>query len=274
MHGLSTEGYAAQHREDEPADRIHIVVIGPPQRNAGFRFQILYFRPRIGDEPSRLFLDQRRLIGVMFVLDVADDFLQKVFDGNQTVRAAMFVNDQRHMDMTVLHPHQQIERRHGWRSKNQLAQDPDIGERLRKVRRAQVQAIVSRVRLALLKKPYHQIFDVNHADGLIERLGREGVSRAWLLSEAYLRASDTWELHGDADERTLVERENDFVARQVLALDPINPQIAARLLGAFRSWRTLEPGRRAKARSALSKIVQSPNLSRDVYEIATKIAEA
>ncbi len=35
----------------------------------------------------------------------------------------------------------------------------------------------------------------------------------------------------------------------VLALDPKNPQLAARLATAFRTWRTLEAGRRAKARS-------------------------
>ena len=32
----------------------------------------------------------------------------------------------------------------------------------------------------------------------------------------------------------------DFVADFVLALDPKNPQVAARLMGAFRSWRALE----------------------------------
>ena len=41
----------------------------------------------------------------------------------------------------------------------------------------------------------------------------------------------------------------DFVADNVLALDPKNPQLAARLATAFRTWRTLEAGRRAKARS-------------------------
>ena len=39
----------------------------------------------------------------------------------------------------------------------------------------------------------------------------------------------------------------DFVADNVLALDPKNPQVAARLMTAFRSWRALEAGRRAQA---------------------------
>ena len=47
-----------------------------------------------------------------------------------------------------------------------------------------------------------------------------------------------------------------FVADQVLALDRINPQIAARMLGAFRSWRALETGRRGHARKALQRVAR------------------
>jgi aminopeptidase N len=61
-----------------------------------------------------------------------------------------------------------------------------------------------------------------------------------------------------------------LVADTVLALDGTNPQVAARLLGAFRSWRRLEPGRRGKARAALARVAEYPGLSPDVYEIATK----
>ncbi|MCB1512127.1 MAG: DUF3458 domain-containing protein, partial [Hyphomicrobiaceae bacterium] len=64
-----------------------------------------------------------------------------------------------------------------------------------------------------------------------------------------------------------------FVAQQVMALDRINPQVAARLLNAFRSWRTMEPGRRAKAQAALEELAQSKSLSRDVYEIASKMVD-
>ena len=64
-----------------------------------------------------------------------------------------------------------------------------------------------------------------------------------------------------------------FVAQQVLKLDKVNPQVAARLLNAFRSWRTMEPGRRALAQSALEDITKAKTLSRDVYEIASKMIE-
>jgi len=65
-----------------------------------------------------------------------------------------------------------------------------------------------------------------------------------------------------------------FLADQVLALDRLNPQIAARMLGAMRSWRALESGRRAKARKALQRIVRARSLSPDVQEIASRVLEA
>ena len=54
----------------------------------------------------------------------------------------------------------------------------------------------------------------------------------------------------------------------VIALDPKNPQVAARLLSAFRTWRTLEPGRRQKAEAALRRVAEVAHLSADVRDIA------
>ena len=65
----------------------------------------------------------------------------------------------------------------------------------------------------------------------------------------------------------------DFVADQVLEIDRFNPQIAARMLGAFRSWRALEAGRRAKARKALQRVARTKPLSQDVQEIASRVLE-
>jgi aminopeptidase N len=62
----------------------------------------------------------------------------------------------------------------------------------------------------------------------------------------------------------------EFVAERVLELDGFNPQIAARMCGAFRSWRTLESGRRKLAKAALTKIAKHKGLSRDVHEIVSK----
>ena len=61
-----------------------------------------------------------------------------------------------------------------------------------------------------------------------------------------------------------------FVADMVLALDGTNPQVAARILGAFRTWRALEAGRRAQAEAALRRVAAAPSLSPDVYDIVTR----
>jgi aminopeptidase N len=62
----------------------------------------------------------------------------------------------------------------------------------------------------------------------------------------------------------------DFVADIVLALDPKNPQVAARLMGAFRSWRALEAQRRAHAEATLRRVAAAPALSRDVADIVAR----
>jgi len=67
----------------------------------------------------------------------------------------------------------------------------------------------------------------------------------------------------------------EFIADRILALDPANPQIAARMTTAFKSWRVLEPGRRTRAQAALQRIAAAPKLSRDVGDIAYRaLAEA
>jgi aminopeptidase N len=62
----------------------------------------------------------------------------------------------------------------------------------------------------------------------------------------------------------------DFLADTVLALDSRNPQVAARLLASLKSWRVLEPGRRALAQGALRRVAAQPSLSRDVADITTR----
>jgi aminopeptidase N len=59
----------------------------------------------------------------------------------------------------------------------------------------------------------------------------------------------------------------DFVVETVLALDDKNPQVAARLLSAFKSWRMLEPSRRKLAEVALRRVGAVTTLSRDVSDI-------
>ena len=64
-----------------------------------------------------------------------------------------------------------------------------------------------------------------------------------------------------------------YIADRVAELDAINPQVAARLVGTFKSWRTMEPVRRAAARKSLQQLAKTKPLSRDVFEILSKIIE-
>ena len=64
-----------------------------------------------------------------------------------------------------------------------------------------------------------------------------------------------------------------FVAEQVLVLDPLNPQIAARLLRTMARWQRYDETRQGHMREALGRIV-SANVSKDVFEIASKSLDA
>ena len=66
----------------------------------------------------------------------------------------------------------------------------------------------------------------------------------------------------------------DFIADTVLALDRKNPQLAARLLSALKSWRMLEPGRRAMAEKALQRVASAPAPSPDVADIVQRALAA
>jgi aminopeptidase N len=61
-----------------------------------------------------------------------------------------------------------------------------------------------------------------------------------------------------------------ILADTVIALDPLNPQTAARMATAFGAWSALESNRRALAQAELKRILAVPELSRDVYEIVSK----
>jgi aminopeptidase N len=61
-----------------------------------------------------------------------------------------------------------------------------------------------------------------------------------------------------------------FVADTLIDLDKLNPQVAARLLGAFGQWRRLPADRSRLMRGALERIAGTEGLSRDCTEIATK----
>jgi aminopeptidase N len=61
-----------------------------------------------------------------------------------------------------------------------------------------------------------------------------------------------------------------FLADQVMILDGLNPQIAARLLRIMSRWRRYDHQRQSLMHKAFERVLAIPNLSRDVFEIASK----
>jgi aminopeptidase N len=61
-----------------------------------------------------------------------------------------------------------------------------------------------------------------------------------------------------------------FLTDQLLRLIPVNPQVAARLLGPMTRWRRFDPIRRELMKSELERIRRVKDLPRDVYEVVAK----
>ncbi len=60
-----------------------------------------------------------------------------------------------------------------------------------------------------------------------------------------------------------------FLADRVLELDPLNPQVAARMLRILARWRRFDPQRQELMHGQLSRIAAA-KVSKDVYEVAAK----
>ena len=65
-----------------------------------------------------------------------------------------------------------------------------------------------------------------------------------------------------------------FWADRVIEIDPINPQLAARLARALDRWTQLAEPYRSAAREAIARVAARPELSDDVREIVTRALQA
>ncbi|MCB2111333.1 MAG: DUF3458 domain-containing protein, partial [Rhodobacteraceae bacterium] len=65
-----------------------------------------------------------------------------------------------------------------------------------------------------------------------------------------------------------------FYAGWLARLDPVNPQIAARMSTAFETWARYDADRRALMREALQSVAATPGLSRDTREMVGRILGA
>ena len=65
-----------------------------------------------------------------------------------------------------------------------------------------------------------------------------------------------------------------FAAEQVRTLDPMNPQLASTIAGAFNLWRRFAEPRRTQMQRCLERIARTRGLSPDVSEIVTRTLAA
>lgn len=61
-----------------------------------------------------------------------------------------------------------------------------------------------------------------------------------------------------------------FLADQVIALNTINPQVASRMVSALTQWRRFDAQRQELMKEQLERIINTENISKDVFEIASK----
>ena len=92
---------------------------------------------------------RRHLILVVLVGDVADDQLDQVFDRDEPVGAAVFVDDERKVNARRLHLGEQIERRHRRRRVEDFADDLGGRQRHRKIDVGKIE--IGRLRLFALR---------------------------------------------------------------------------------------------------------------------------
>ena len=62
-----------------------------------------------------------------------------------------------------------------------------------------------------------------------------------------------------------------LVGEIIRTLDPINPQVSARLAGSFEGWKRYDAGRQALMRTELEKIKALPGISPNLFEIVSKM---
>ena len=150
---------------------------------------------------------RRRLRLVVLVGDVADDQLDQVLDRDQTVAAAVFVDDEREVNARRLHLGEQIERRHRRRRVEDFADDLGGGQRHRKIDVGKIE-IGRQRRLAFFGggrierrargHERQEVADVDHAGRIVERVVVDHETRMAGAGEHFDQLADGDALlHGD-----------------------------------------------------------------------------
>jgi aminopeptidase N len=64
-----------------------------------------------------------------------------------------------------------------------------------------------------------------------------------------------------------------LVGEVIATLDKINPQVAARMAGAFEAWKRYDDKRQGLMRAELTKLTKLDGLSANLFEVANKMLE-
>ena len=121
---LAADRHPPRQRAHQTADRLDILGnVFVHQLDIDHFRDIFQIGPRIDNKTAvRHRHDHRRLVEIMLVLDIADDNLDQILNGDQPVRSAIFVDHKRHMRARRLHLDQKIKRGHRRRYKQHRSQ--------------------------------------------------------------------------------------------------------------------------------------------------------
>ena len=172
--------------------------------------ELLESDPGVGLDHTARPLDQhRQLFHVVLVLDIADDLLDQVFDGHQSVTPAELVDHHRHMNACHAHLQEQVAHPHRRRHEQKPPHDVAEGERLVRAPEGQ------------------QIADMDHADDVVERFAEDRqprmARRAHCLDHAgerrrLLDGDDVGARHHDAADPKFAEVEHIKEHRALLGI--------------------------------------------------------
>src|SRR5580704_943150 len=158
---LAALRYPADERYNKATQRVDLFLgSGECKIDPGSRIELVEIEARVGFVFTRAkFSKLGRFLGVVFVVDIAYDFFDQILDRDKSVRAAIFINHERQMDMRRLHFHEQITRGHRRRHEDDVALDPRDGN----VRQAHG-AVGTKL------EQRQNVFYVNETDGIVQRL--------------------------------------------------------------------------------------------------------
>src|SRR5690348_1850890 len=137
----------ARKKEDETAKSIDLILLRREARIDGLG-ELLELEARIGLPQPVVEHGQHSMFSlVMLVLDFADDFLDDIFDRDEALGSAEFIDDNRKMDVFTPHSSEKLDDPHRFRNEQRLAHQS--GDR----------SVARRIDIG-----DEHVLDVNHAD--------------------------------------------------------------------------------------------------------------